>query len=197
MVNTDHADQPEIDFSKRRRPWLRVLIIGGLIIILLPIVAFSGFVAYILYIPYSGTLNIERKANQGDTDAQLDLAAGYRTGRLESYSWGRIRKDRAKALFWYKTAAHAGSATAAYLIGCMDEEDNPGAKDGIALHWYKVAAIGGNADAQKRLSEIYEAGLLGEPMDTEKARYWYQKAMTQAVLGGWSWTPDSALQKKK
>ena len=42
--------------------------------------------------------------------------------------------------------------------------------------WFKKAAEGGDADAQSRLGNAYEDGLLGPKIDIEMALMWFKKA---------------------
>ena len=46
----------------------------------------------------------------------------------------------------------------------------------MALMWFKEAAKGGDLDAQWRLGQAYEDGLLGLKIDIEMALMWYKKA---------------------
>ena len=45
-----------------------------------------------------------------------------------------------------------------------------------ALKWSRKAAEGGDDDAQTRLGDAYEGGLLGPKIDNEMALMWFKKA---------------------
>ena len=56
---------------------------------------------------------LERKAEQGNVTAQIDLAKWYQFGL-----WG-IPKDQTMAVYWYQKAAEKGSADARFQLGLM------------------------------------------------------------------------------
>src|SRR5210317_508433 len=74
------------------------------------------------------------KANQGDADAQFNLALLYYTGL-------GIPQDRRYAIYWYTKAAEQGHIQAQYLLGHMYEYDDEPPQDyKLAFFWYTKAA---------------------------------------------------------
>ena len=74
------------------------------------------------------------KANQGDADAQFNLALLYYTGL-------GIPQDRRYAIYWYTKAAEQGHVQAQYLLGHMYEYDDEPPQDyKLAFFWYTKAA---------------------------------------------------------
>lgn len=143
-------------------------------------------------------------AEQGDADAQNELASMYLEGTGTTC-------DSTKALAWYKRSAEQGHVDALYNIGCMFEYANGvnedlseafiwylkaaelghdiaqvnvaemlGSGRGVkenwltALAWYEKAADEGNAWAQDYLAAMYKNG---ELKTNEKAKHWYLMSM--------------------
>lgn len=92
---------------------------------------------------------LEQQAEQGNVDAQLELAFLYRDGLL-------CNRSDEKAEYWTLKAAEQGDVTA---IGCQYyygyEVEKSYEK---ALEWYTKAAEMGNARAQYCLGSLYHDG---------------------------------------
>lgn len=109
-------------------------------------------------------------AEQGHTQAQ------YAVGRLYEKGNG-VERDFATAAKWYRLAAENNHADSqyrlsvgyAYGLGLKKDES-------LALVWLRKAANNGQKRAQKVLGRAYEEGRLGLSVDSEKAKYWYDKA---------------------
>ena len=84
--------------------------------------------------------NILRKAEQGNPEAQTELADMYCTGK-------DVTKDYIRAAYWYRRAADQGYAKAQYNLGVMYDEGQGVARDHQrARYWYKKAAAQGYAE---------------------------------------------------
>ena len=114
----------------------------------------------------------EKKAEQGDADAQCDLGKMYLSG------YG-IAKDEAKSVEWFRKAAEQGNAEAQYALGIMYTNGSGVAKDDTkAVEWYRKAAEQGNAKAQYALGIMYTYGS-GVAKDEAKGVEWFRKAAEQ------------------
>jgi TPR repeat protein len=95
------------------------------------------------------------KANQGDADAQFNLAFLYHRGV------GTPRDDR-YAIYWYTKAAEQGHVNAQYSLGDLyrrggGEEIQRDYKQ--AFYWLTKAAEQGCANAQYSLGDLCQYGL--------------------------------------
>jgi len=114
------------------------------------------------------------KANQGDADAQFNLALLYYTGV-------GIPQDRRYAIYWYKKAAEQGHIQAQYFLGKLynfgeGEEVRQDFK--LAVYWLTKAAEQGHIQAQYLLGHMYEYDD-EPPQDYKLAFFWYTKAAEQ------------------
>ena len=128
----------------------------------------EGITSFQLYQP---------KANQGDADAQFNLALLYYTGV-------GIPQDRRYAIYWYTKAAEQGHVNAQYNLGKLymygyGEEVRQDPKK--AVYWLTKASQQGLVQAQYGLGHLYEWGD-GGPQDYKQAFYWYTKASEQGNL---------------
>ena len=113
--------------------------------------------------------SLERRAENGDPDAQFRLGKCYENG-------SGVSKDPEKAVHWYTKAADQGHADAQYNLGlCYHNGIGVSKNPEKAVHWYTKAADQGHADAQYKLGLCYEKGT-GVPQDFLKAMGWYTKA---------------------
>jgi hypothetical protein len=104
--------------------------------------------------------------------AQFNLGVRYANGR-------GVKKDEAKAVFWYQKAADQGNANAQCNLGFCYENGRGVERDmTLALFWYQKAADQGNAIAQFNLGFCYAHGR-GVERDMTLAFLWYQKAAGQ------------------
>ena len=110
---------------------------------------------------------ITEKANNGDMQAQADLANRYHVGE-------GVERDISKAAFWYKKLADDGVAEAQltlalmYIKGDGIEQDNT-----EALYWLQQAAEQRMVTAQYLLGVAHAEGH-GTAIDKEKAYMWYE-----------------------
>jgi TPR repeat protein len=142
----------------------------GLISVCLPqkVLAVSsdeGITSFQLYQP---------KANQGDADAQFNLALLYHLGV-------GTPQDTRYAIYWYKKAAEQGHVNAQYKLGTLyrygyGEEVLQDSKQ--AVYWLTKAAEQGHVNAQYNSGHMYEYGD-GGPQDYKQAFFWYTKAAEQ------------------
>ncbi len=131
----------------------------------------------ILAISYEGITSFQLfqpKANQGDADAQFNLALLYKLG-------AGIPKDLKQAVYWYTKAAEQGHVNAQYSLGSLylDGDGQEVPKDfKQAVYWYTKAAEQGLVNAQYSLGHMYEYND-ESPQDYRQAFFWYTKAAEQ------------------
>lgn len=118
--------------------------------------------------------SIMSKANQGDAEAQFNLAVMYERGG------GGIPRDSKQAFYWYTKAAEQGVAKAQYDLAVMYGRGGDGVPQDPKqeAYWYKKAAEDGYKSAYFYLAEMYVLGQ-GVPQDYKQAEYWYEKAAEQ------------------
>lgn len=115
---------------------------------------------------------LTEKANQGDAEAQYDLAKLYYNGTGVSQSYEEAAK-------WYRKSAEQGFAKAQNNLGvCYINGEGVPQSDTEAAKWISMAAEQGNAIAQCNLGYYYEAGIGVTKSEAEAAR-WYRKAASQ------------------
>jgi len=109
--------------------------------------------------------SVEKKAMEGDADAQNRLGVQY-------YENG----DYTNALKYYRMAAEKGLALAQFNLGVMYRDGN-GVKQDYqeAINWFTKSANQNCASAQYALALFYEMGR-GIDSDFQKAFKWYTKA---------------------
>ena len=111
-------------------------------------------------------------AEQGDVDAQYNLALMYRKGE-------GVPENDAEAVKWYRKAADQGYAKAQYNLGFMYANgDGVPENDAEAVKWYRKAAEQGHANAQSNLGFMYANGD-GVPENFVHAYVWWSMAKTQ------------------
>jgi hypothetical protein len=94
-----------------------------------------------------------QRAEQGDVDAQFNVANAYDLGV------GGVQQNDAEAAWWYLKAAEQGNADAQYFLGAMYSKGEGVPKDlGQGVAWYRRAADQGDALAQASLALAYESG---------------------------------------
>jgi hypothetical protein len=149
-------------------------------------------------------VNLQKKAAQGDAEAQFQLGKYYQkqahdwhtraaeqghAGALvklgDLYASGigmgeEIEIDGEKAAQLYRTAAEQGDAEGQLRLAEL-YETGQGVEENRAeaIKWTKKAAQQGFVEAQLKLAEVYEQGLLGEEQDIREAKKWYKKAADQ------------------
>jgi len=118
---------------------------------------------------------LEKKAADGDAEAQIALGLAYDQGR------GGVTPDRRKAAEWFGKAAAQGSAEAQFNLGTMYDYGTGVPKNAKkALELFEKAASQGLADAQFNLANMYADGR-GTERDLAKAIEWYDKAGIQGM----------------
>jgi TPR repeat protein len=117
---------------------------------------------------------LRAKAEKGDTEAQLSVAAGYANG-------AGVTKDLTKAVKWLRKAAEQGSARAQCLLG-LKYANGEGVKlDKVeGAQWLRRAAEQGLAEAQFDLGMCCANGD-GVPRNAVEAVEWYRKAAEQGL----------------
>ena len=117
---------------------------------------------------------VKAKADKGDTDAQLVVAACYASGN-------GVSKDPAKSVKWLRKAADQGSARAQCLLA-LNYANGTGVKPdkAEAVRWLRRAADQGLAEAQFDLGMCYANGD-GAPRNAVEAAALYHKAADQGL----------------
>lgn len=148
------------------------------------------------------------RAEQGDANAQYDLASKYYRGKGvpqdygEAFDWYRkaadqgnakaqyglarlyyqgngVPQDYTKSIDWCRKAADQGYAKAQYALGYTYLVGKEVPQDSTeAVRWYRKAAGQGYAEAQSALGYMYSQGN-GVPQDYTEAVRWYRKAADQ------------------
>ena len=135
------------------------------------------------------------KAEQGDAQAQSDLATKYAKGE-------GVTRDFAVAAKWYRKAAEQGHAYAQYNMGYMYYNGEGLPRDyPRAEKWLRKAAEQGNAGAQTNLGLMYDNGEGGQE-DNDEALKWYRKAAAQGEMMalfnmGWMYDFGEGVAKDK
>ncbi len=117
---------------------------------------------------------LQARADKGDADAQISLAALYASGT-------GVAKDPAKATKLLRKAAEQGSARAQCLLG-LNYANGDGVKvDKIeAARWLHKAAEQGLAEGQFDLGMCFANGD-GVSRDVVEAAVWFRKAADQGL----------------
>ncbi len=121
-----------------------------------------------------------KAAEQGNVEAQLQLASCYGTGE------GVANKDHSEAVKWYRKAAEQGNAEGQcglgsyYKIGLGVPKD-----DVLAYMWVNLAAVSGNEHA-RRFREELEKRMTGEQIAEAQrlARNWKPSVLSSEVIDG-------------
>ena len=150
------------------------------------------------------------KAEQGDAEAQSNLAIRYATGRgvpqddAEAARWFRLAADQghaeaqanlaimyldgrgilqddAEAARWFRLAADQGHAFAQSNLGVMCLDGRGIPQDDAeAVRWFRLAADQGDAEAQANLAIMYLDGR-GVPQNDVTAYMWFDLAATRST----------------
>jgi len=134
------------------------------------------------------------KAQQGDADAQLNLASAY------DYGTRGLEVDEEEAVRWYRKSALQGNSTAQNNLAYAYQTGEGIAQDYTeAAKWYRKAAEQGNDTAQNNLANAYDSGE-GVVQDYTEAAKWYRKSadqgneMAQNNLGYAYWAGQGVSQ---
>lgn len=113
-------------------------------------------------------------ADQGDAEAQHNLAILYRQGK-------GVMQDTKLAAEWFRKAADQGLPSAQYYLGHLyDVGDGVEKNPELAVSWYQKAAQQGNPMAQSNLGVAYIAGE-GIKQDIILAYVWFSLAASQGL----------------
>jgi len=116
----------------------------------------------------------EMKAEEGDANAQYNLAHCYSNGRGADQNFE-------KAVYWYEKAAKQNYALAQNNLGsCYSIGQGIPQNHEKAFYWFQKAAEQGITESQYNLGVYYYKGH-GIEQDYKLAAYWYQKASDQGL----------------
>jgi TPR repeat protein len=107
-----------------------------------------------------------RSAELGDTGSQVDVGYFFDNGLF-------VKRDRKRALLWYRKAYLQGDAGAANNIATVYRELGQTKK---MLWWFRRAAAMGDIDVLLQLGNRYERGD-GVPKDLEKSKVFYRRVL--------------------
>ena len=115
------------------------------------------------------------KANQGDADAQFNLALLY-------YHGAGTPRDTRYAIYWYKKAAEQGNVNAQYNLGHMYEWGDGGPQDyKQAFFWYTKAAEQSYYFAKKDRDKMLEKMSQSQIEEVQKlSKELYEKIYNKA-----------------
>lgn len=141
------------------------------------------------------------KAEQGNSDAQIRLAAAYDKGQ-------GVAKDPVEAAMWSRKAAEQGHAVAQNNLGSMYQHgEGVPQNDSEAVSWYQKAVDQGFGEAYTNLGYMYDSGL-GVKQDGQRAvelylngaesgslnamlnlgvAYWKGKAVSKDLVRAYKW----------
>jgi TPR repeat protein len=138
---------------------------------------------------YQDGSGVEKNAAQAQSWFQKAAQTAEKSGAGTLMNLGNIylsgssglKSDPMQAAVWYRRAADAGSATAMYSLGRMNESGTGMARDYVqAVSWYRRAAGAGYAQGMSAMGRMYQNGT-GVEKDDAQALTWFRKA---AVTGG-------------
>jgi len=142
-------------------------------ILLVPVLFFALFVIGNISAQERTRVDIEKAAQEGDTDAMVILGEMYAEGK-------GVARDSRIAADWYLKAAEKENTTAMLKLGPVYIEGRGVGQDAkVGIAWYLKAADKGNTDAMIKLGEMYvKGGPVGSEIekDIEKVVEWYGKA---------------------
>ena len=108
---------------------------------------------------------LQRAAEQGDKDAQYNLAFCYAKGQ-------GVAQDHAEATRWYRKAAEQGDAASQYSLAlCYAKGKGIARDDSATIKWLRAAAENGDTNAQTLLATYYYTGDHVPRSYTEAARW--------------------------
>jgi len=117
----------------------------------------------------------QSKANQGDANAQFNLALLY-------YKGIGTPQDYKQAFFWYTKAAEQGHILAQYKLGHMYEYGDEGPQDyKQAFFWYTKAAEQGHVFAEDNRDKMLEKMSQSQIEEVQKlSKELYEKIYNKA-----------------
>lgn len=119
-----------------------------------------------------------KRAEQGDVDAQVDLAMMYAKGEIAPVNLGA-------AFYWFETAALTGQKNAQVSLGWAYMSDFLGLAPNyqLAMWWNRKAADQGFGRGSENIGLLYGNGW-GVPVNYFEAASWYKKAIAQGADSG-------------
>jgi TPR repeat protein len=112
-------------------------------------------------------------AERGSVASQVLLAVAYLGGD------GGLKRDPAKAAYWFEQAAIQGNAYAEERLGDLyDQGLGAPPNHKLAFDWRLKAANRGSAEAQLKVGRMFQEGV-GVGKDIDQARYWFHRAATE------------------
>lgn len=117
-------------------------------------------------------------AEHGDVSSYADIGIFY----AKAYG---VKKNKNRAVQYYIMGAEKGDPYAQYLLGRAYEQGR-GIKYSPerSLYWLEKAAANGSALAMDELVIVHANGLLNQPMDSEAAKMWAEKARQRRKITG-------------
>lgn len=110
-----------------------------------------------------------RKAQDGDSKAQNNVAAYYKEG------YG-VQQDCTKAVYWYRKSAQQNDPVGMYGLGqCYATGCGVQQNLQTAANYILGAAQKGLKEAQETIAYMYEHGI-GVAQNKSAAQFWYNKA---------------------
>jgi hypothetical protein len=110
-----------------------------------------------------------KAAEQGHTDAQLNLGGCFNNGQ-------GVAKDPVEAVRWFRAAANKGLAQAQFQYGkCLERGQGVSQDMAQAVRFFRLAAKQGLSEAELALGICYARGD-GVPEDHVQARRWLTAA---------------------
>ena len=132
-----------------------------------------------------------RLAEQGDMEAQFDLAVMYATGR------GLGQDANEEAVRWFRRSADRGHAGARLSLGIMHGTGLGVEQDDVeAVRWYRGLAEQGHAEAQFLLGVMYDNGR-GVHRDGAEALRWMRLAAAQDDADACAWMEQSIADRTR
>ena len=119
------------------------------------------------------------RAEDGDAEAQSDVAAMYDDGCMNRSGRILVRRSARKTVEWYRRAAELGHANAQNNLGVILSA--PGATETSrveAIAWLKKAARAGSSCAVNNLAITYR-----EDGDLRRAVFWFRKCVVSGDDG--------------
>jgi len=125
--------------------------------------------ALILFLSFSGIVfsfssctHVQKAAEQGDADAQYDLATMYHNGE-------GVPQNYTEAMKWYKKAAEQGYVDAQYDLALMYLKGEGVSQDYIEGYvWASIASAKGKKDAKQYLTVIESEMTLEQLAEAQK-----------------------------
>lgn len=115
----------------------------------------------------SAVKDLEKRALQGDAEAQFTLGLTYATGL-------GVEQNLEEAFVWIRKSAEQGKAHAQDYLGTMLEEGKGTPKDEqMAADYYLKAAQQGNSNAQYNIGRLHAYGI-GVPQNFVIAYMWLE-----------------------